>query len=175
MTRRNLLPLLASGPLAAQMLMMGETSEGFVSLFNGQDIEQWEGDPKLWRVERGVLTGSTEDTPALKADAFLVYQPRRYRDFELRLDIRVHKGNSGVRFREGQLAPAGAEVRGFQAQDWNEYRISCKGAAVRITLNGAVIDERADPAPKAGTIGLRLSAGTPMRVDFRNIRINAYD
>ncbi len=61
MTRRLLLSTaLVTSPLPAQMLMMGEASEGFVSLFNGHDLGRWEGDERLWKAERGVLIGGSD-------------------------------------------------------------------------------------------------------------------
>ncbi len=100
-------------PLSGQMLMMGETSEGFMSLFNGQDLGQWEGDPALWRVERGRIVGSTEGVAPLKANSFLVYHGGQYRDFELRLQMRLRNHNSGVQFRS--VESDGWVVKGLQA------------------------------------------------------------
>lgn len=99
--------------LSPQMLMMGEASEGFVSLFNGQEIDQWDGDPRLWKVDRGVIVGSTENVAPLKANTFLIYKARRYRDFELRLEMRLRNHNSGIQFRSDQ-EPDWA-VKGLQA------------------------------------------------------------
>ena len=99
--------LILMAPLAAQMLVMGEASEGFVSLFNGQDIDRWSGDPALWKVERGVLIGSTDGVPPLKTNSFLVYREGRFRDFELRLQIRLRNHNSGIQFRSEER-PAGS-------------------------------------------------------------------
>lgn len=52
---RSLLTCLIAlcGVLPAQMLMIGEASEGFVTLFNGRDIEKWDGDPRDSVPERG--------------------------------------------------------------------------------------------------------------------------
>ena len=40
--------------LAASSLHAGEKS-----LFNGKDLTGWEGNPKLWSVEDGAITGKT--------------------------------------------------------------------------------------------------------------------
>ena len=45
--------LLAAAASPAQMLQMGEASQGFVSLFTGHDLGLWEGDERLWKAERG--------------------------------------------------------------------------------------------------------------------------
>ena len=104
--------VLAPRPAATQMLMMGESSEGFVSLFNGQNLDRWDGDPRLWKVERGVLIGSTDGVP-IKTNTFLIYKGAQYRDFELRLDIRLRNHNSGIQFRSEELP--NWVVKGLQA------------------------------------------------------------
>ncbi|HEY0147346.1 MAG TPA: hypothetical protein VGB93_14600, partial [Methylovirgula sp.] len=35
--------------------------EKFVPLFNGTNLDGWEGDPELWRVDGGAIVGSTEN------------------------------------------------------------------------------------------------------------------
>jgi len=209
---RNLLLFLSltiyTGVLDAQMLMMGEASEGFVLLFNGRDIDKWDGDPKLWKVERSVIVGSTEGVAPLKTNSFLTYKGEQFRDFELRFDIRLRNHNSGVQFRSEQHP--GWVVKGLQADaaenawwgsiydeggkrgvivngwkdkaervvkagDWNEYSIFCKGGDVRIKVNGMVTAELSGETPKEGVIALQLHAGTPMKVEFRNLRIKKLD
>jgi hypothetical protein len=101
------------GPLGAQMLKMGEASEGFVLLFNGRDLGQWDGDPRLWKVERGTIVGSTDGVEPLKANSFLVYRGGSFRDFELRLEMRLRNHNSGIQFRSD--AEPGWVVKGLQA------------------------------------------------------------
>ncbi|MBY0502288.1 MAG: DUF1080 domain-containing protein [Bryobacteraceae bacterium] len=105
--------LLLALPAASQVMVMGEASEGFVSLFNGRDLDAWDGDPQLWSIERGVLTGRTSAENPLKANSFLVYQSARFKNFELRLQIRLRNHNSGIQFRS-QALPQFA-VRGLQA------------------------------------------------------------
>lgn len=102
-----------AAPVPAQMLMMGEVSEGFMSLFNGQELGQWDGDPALWHVERGVIIGSTDGVPPLKANSFLVYHGGKFRDFELRLQMRLRNHNSGIQFRSEEFP--GWVVKGLQA------------------------------------------------------------
>ena len=34
--------------------------EGYTALFNGKDLSGWKGDPRLWKAEAGIITGSTE-------------------------------------------------------------------------------------------------------------------
>lgn len=61
--------------------------------------------------------------------------------------------------------------------DWNEGGIIAKGFHFVQTLNGRVMcemtDEDKSDRRKDGLIALQLHAGPPMKVQFRNIRLNA--
>ena len=34
--------------------------DGFQPLFNGKNLDGWDGDPRFWKVEGGEILGSTE-------------------------------------------------------------------------------------------------------------------
>ena len=50
-----------------------EDETGFEAIFDGKTLNGWEGDPKYWRVEDGVLVG--EVTPETLFGAGLVRRP----------------------------------------------------------------------------------------------------
>lgn len=57
-------------------------------------------------------------------------------------------------------------------KDWNDYEILCDGDFIQLKVNGLVTAELHDQgSPRSGVIALQLHAGTPMRVEFRNILI----
>lgn len=89
------------------------------SLFNGKDLSGWEGNPKLWSVEDGAITGRTADSGDTKIahNTFLVWKDGTVGDFELTFQYRIEKGNSGVQYRAKLLAPGafGPIVSGYQA------------------------------------------------------------
>jgi hypothetical protein len=87
--------------------------EGFVPLFNGQDLTGWQGDSKLWIVENGMLIGRS---PGIPYNDFLATS-KTYHDFILRFQVRLvdNKGNSGVQFRSKRVPPPSHEVSGYQA------------------------------------------------------------
>lgn len=89
---------------------MVEDEPGFRKLFNGKDLTGWDGQPGSWTVEDGVIqcTG--------KADArnWLIWRGFGAADFELRLDFRFRKGNSGVQVRSSDLGDW--QVRGYQVE-----------------------------------------------------------
>ncbi len=76
--------------------------DGFVPLFNGRDLTGWDGDPKLWKIEQGVIIGtSAPGSPA--TNSFLIWQGS-LKDFELRATIRViGDNNSGIQYRSHRL------------------------------------------------------------------------
>ena len=90
---------------------------GFVSIFNGTNLEGWEGNTNLWSVEDGCITGRTQADPKLTHNTFLVYTNGPVADFELRFAYKIVNGNSGVQYRskvmeQGKFGPI---VGGYQA------------------------------------------------------------
>lgn len=83
-------------------------------LFNGQTLDGWEGDPKLWRVEDGVLVGGSL-THTLPQNEFLA-TTRRFTNFVFRAQFKlVGTGfvNSGVQLRSERV-PGSSEMAGYQ-------------------------------------------------------------
>lgn len=88
-------------------------SDGFVPLFNGRDLEGWDGKPGWWRVEDGTITAeSTPEKPCTKHN-YLVWRGGEPGDFELQFEYRIVGGNSGVQFRSRQIEDW--DMRGYQA------------------------------------------------------------
>lgn len=102
-----ILPVLFSSALA---------QEGFQSLFNGQDLSGWQGDPTLWSVEDGVITGRTNGPDHLKYNKFLIWEGTAA-NFELRCEFRLEgANNSGVQYRSVHAKDRGEFVCvGYQA------------------------------------------------------------
>jgi hypothetical protein len=105
---------------AAQMpspLPAIDTSEaGFVPMSDGQTLAGWDGDPKYWRVENGVIVGEVTPATILKRNSFLIWRGGTPRDFELKVDYRVtREGNSGISYRNIQLTDAPWSLSGYQA------------------------------------------------------------
>ena len=96
---------------------LADDAGGFVSLFNGKSLEGWDGNPSLWSVEEGCITGRTQADPKLTHNTFLVYTNGAVSDFELRFSYKIVNGNSGVQYRskvteQGKFGPI---VGGYQA------------------------------------------------------------
>jgi hypothetical protein len=88
--------------------------DDWTSIFNGKDLKGWEGDPKLWSVKDGAITGSTVGNP-LKYNKFLLWTGK-LENFELKCKFRMDGGNSGIQYRSKHLKDKGEfVVGGYQA------------------------------------------------------------
>ena len=85
--------------------------DGFRPLFNGRNLDGWDGDPRLWSVRGGVIVGST-DTASLTHNSFLISK-QSFGNFILRAECKLRNHNSGIQFRSEALPDW--VVRGYQA------------------------------------------------------------
>jgi hypothetical protein len=94
---------------------------GFRALFNGKNLDGWEGDPKYWRVEDGNLVGEITPQTVVKSNTFIIWRGGRPKDFELKVDYRMTAGgNSGINYRSvvvpDPVTPSNKfAMRGYQA------------------------------------------------------------
>ena len=78
--------------------------DSFTSLFNGRDLTGWGGDPKLWKVENGIVIGTNASPEAMANNSFLIWRGGTVKDFELRATVRViGDNNSGIQYRSREL------------------------------------------------------------------------
>jgi len=150
---------------ASNCLTPEEKEQGFVCLFDGTSLDQWQGDTKGYVIENGVL--------ACKPGGNL-YTKKEYSDFIFRFEFKLTpNANNGVGIRtplgcdpaycgmEIQiLDDSGSQYTHLQPYqyhgsiygvvpakrghlkpvgEWNSEEILCQGRHVRVTLNGAVI------------------------------------
>jgi hypothetical protein len=101
------------GPRAA----VPDDNTGFVPIFDGKTLDNWEGEPGFWRVEDGVLTGETTPEKQLKLNTFIIWRGGTTADFEFRAEFRLtESANSGVQYRSTALPDVGKYVlKGYQA------------------------------------------------------------
>jgi hypothetical protein len=84
-------------------------------LFNGKNLDGWEGNPALWSVEDGAIVGRTTADAPIKNNEFLIWKGGDVSDFKLTLQYRIKGGNSGVQYRSKVIDPAKWIVGGYQA------------------------------------------------------------
>ena len=97
-----------------------ERAEGFVSIFNGRDLTDWEGSPDIWKVENGAIVGRTtaEGPTKIAYNHFIIWKGGEVDDFVLRFDIKCsNPGNSGMQYRSWRNPDAAKpfSVLGYQA------------------------------------------------------------
>ena len=104
---RLLLYLLFTSFAAAQ--------DGFKPLFNGKDLTGWDGNPELWSVEDGCITGKTTGPEQLKYNQFLIWRGGMVKNFELRVKVKQAGNNTGIQYRSREFPETGKwSVGGYQ-------------------------------------------------------------
>jgi len=79
----------------------------------------------------------------------------------------------------GSLIDAAGYEKLFKLDDWNEVVIIAKGNHIQHYMNGRLVLDFTDNAPdlalSEGILALQLHAGSPMWVEFKDIRIKAIE
>jgi hypothetical protein len=119
-------------PTAAAVVGQRPEKDGFVSVFDGKSLRQWEGNRKYWSVEDGALTGVTDGS--LKMNHFITWKPTTIRNFDLRVKVKVTPGgNSGIQYRGTSRPDLGLDVvTGYQ----------CDVVADNPNYNGMLYEEK---------------------------------
>jgi len=90
--------------------------DGFTKIFNGQNLDGWDGDPTYWRVEDGTLVGEVTPETELKNNTFIIWQGGELGDFELKGEFKITEaGNSGINYRSDLFTEVPFALRGYQA------------------------------------------------------------
>jgi hypothetical protein len=110
---KKFLPLLC---LLALTACSTAPNSGFTPLFNGKDLSGWNGDPALWRVENGIVTGTCSGPGKPQHNSFLIWRDGRVNDFELRAMVRMlGDNNTGIQYRSRPLPEVGPwAIAGYQ-------------------------------------------------------------
>ena len=107
MTRLLLFSLLFGSLASAQ--------DGFKPLFNGKDLTGWDGNPELWSVEDGCITGKTTGPEQLAYNQFLIWRGGKVKNFELRVKVKEAGNNTGIQYRSREFPETGKwSVGGYQ-------------------------------------------------------------
>jgi hypothetical protein len=91
----------------------------------------------------------------------------------------VQKLMAGTGSPGGNLSLSAALLRQVKMGDWNSYTIIARGPDITLKINDVVMcqvtDQQAGIAAKDGIIALQMHPGPPMKIQFKNIRINLLD
>lgn len=125
---------------------------GFTKIFNGHNLEGWEGDPVYWRVENGCMVGEVTPATILKRNSFIIWKGGLTEDFELKVDYRVSThGNSGINYRSTVIDSLPYALKGYQADIDGEDNLTGQNYEERgrefLALRGqrVVVDESKQP------------------------------
>ena len=94
-------------------------------LFNGNDLQSWDGDPSMWSVRDGVIRGETTASNPAKGNTFLIWKGGDIKNFELFVQFRsTAANNSGIQYRSKHITDGSVKnnwvVRGYQHEIRNE-------------------------------------------------------
>lgn len=107
---KPVLALLLTTAVSLGAALAAEEEAGFIPLFNGEDLTDWDCKPGSWEVRDGEIwcTGTSE------GKNWLIWRGGEPADFVLRLEFRWEKGNSGVQVRSEDLGDW--QVYGYQVE-----------------------------------------------------------
>ena len=176
---------------------VAETTKLF-PIFNGQDFTGWTAKDmkQFWRVEKGVLIGESDSklsesylwTEKTYGDFVLQFEVKwtgetdsgiefRKPGIQLQLGVSrsVRKDMSGSFFvgkagypLSGQATAAATLMR--PEGQWNSFRLVARGATFTVWINGRRAAEYTnDGFPGAAPVGLQITGGLKMKVEYRNI------
>lgn len=94
-----------------------DDATGFVPIFDGKTLNNWDGEPGFWRAEDGILIGESTPEKQVKPNTFIIWRGGTTADFEFKAEFRLtENANSGVQYRSTALPDVGKYVlKGYQA------------------------------------------------------------
>lgn len=109
-------------PSAAAAVTIRQGSDGFVTLFNGKNLNGWSGDSKYWSVKDGAIVGANDGS--LTYNRFLTWTGSTIQNFDLRVEVKVTPdGNSGIQYRSLPRPEIGLDVlSGYQCDIVGNHR-----------------------------------------------------
>jgi type 1 glutamine amidotransferase len=211
-----------------------DSEKGYISIFNGKDLEGWRGDSRIWTVENNCITGQTTEKVTVDKNNYLIWKGGELKDFELKAKFKLTGGNSGIYFHSYErtpdnenseslvgvqadfsadhvwvgtimeyklrekLAERGRKVvikedgtrvdagstgnpdellKVYKDNDWNDYHVIVRGNLIVLRINDIVMSEIRDYDKArlvSGLLALQVHVGSPMKVQFKDIRIKKY-
>ena len=108
--KNNMKIILSLVPLHLIVATAVAAEPEFESIFDGKSLAGWSGDPKLWSVQDGAITGVTTNEAPLPYNKFLIWQGE-VENFVFRAQVRMFgASNSGIQYRSEHLKDAGEFV-----------------------------------------------------------------
>ncbi|MFO7973532.1 MAG: family 16 glycoside hydrolase [Candidatus Hydrogenedentota bacterium] len=91
-----------------------------IVLFDGENLDHWEGNMDIWRIENGAIVGGSLENPVPHNDFLCTKEA--FEDFELRLKVKISSpdANAGIQIRSRRV-PDSPAVSGYQADMGQNY------------------------------------------------------
>lgn len=115
MTYRSCLFTIQALTIACLFMAPAGADDEWQTLFDGRTLEGWDGDPALWSVKDGAITGQTTPETKLKQNSFIIWRGGELDNFELQLEYRIVNGNSGIQYRSFEVPEKQWSIGGYQA------------------------------------------------------------
>lgn len=107
-------PAVTPPPKAENVELPQADADGWISLFDGKTFNGWYGDPKVWRVVDGCISGKAG---RVDGNTFLIYN-HPFSNFVLEAKGMLIKGkgftNSGIQYRSKVTNPEKWVLHGYQ-------------------------------------------------------------
>lgn len=194
--------LLAAVAAHALTLSLWAATEPLPSIFNGRDLTGWQAPASnvIWRVADGVLIGQSDEKRSgsmlytERSYSNFVFETEvrwsgdcdsgvMFRKPELQLQLGVSRSlkvDMSCSFYTGgkdaypQAGRAKDLARLWRPDDWNRVRLQVIGDTATVWLNGEQVSQFTDAKYAApGPIGLQVHPGVTMKVEYRNVRLQA--
>lgn len=150
-----------------------EEETGFKPIFDGKSLENWDGNPDVWRVEEGAIVGQTAADKPIKGNTFLVWRGGEPKNFVLKAEYKIEGGNSGIQYRSFEVPDQKWVIGGYQADidAGGVYVGSCYGERFRsmLCVRGQKCEIGDDAKSKVvGTVGDNKELATKVKADDWN-------
>ena len=185
--------------LLSLLLTLGALHATPEAIFNGKDLTGWKVEgAEYWSAKEGVLIGQSD----AKKEHSNLWTEKQFTDFTLKAEFRYQgRMDSGVFVRAfndqiqlgissslkrdmtcspyiASLGKYPVEAKGvdklLKEGEWNQLSITAKGPSYVVTLNGTqVLDYTSGTAKEKGPIGLQVHQGFDMKIEFRNLTVEA--
>jgi len=184
---------------SAILLFSGIAGAAPEKIFNGTGLEGWKVQGgAYWTVADGVLKGESDD----KKQNSVLWTEKNYKDFTVELEFKfsgdidsgiflrhendqIQIGTSRSKKRDLTGSPYIGTKRTYPQEangvnellkpdDWNKMTVIAKGNTYTVSLNGKqVIEYVSDTAKESGPLGLQIHPGVKMKIEFRNVTLEA--
>ncbi len=171
---------------ASALLLAVSAQAGERTLSNGTDLSEWDGNPKLWSIKDGIITGQTTVESPAKGNTFLIWKGGDVSNFDLTFKYKTQPGdakgfaNSGVQYRSKVIDPANWVVSGYQADleagsTYSGILYEERGRGI-LAKRGEKVVVKDSGIEKAGSVGDSATIQASIKAnDWNQYRVVAQD